>query len=338
MQTLTRHSGAPIVRAEWLPDKPRATLFLQFEKEHTIAMQHDLYPSRLNTQAEPIRRLDPVVYGTAEDGPLNARDLANFESDGFLFFDGYFLEEDLQAFRKELHRLSRDEDVLRSEEVILEPESLDVRSIFSVHKHSRPFAELCRHPELLGMARQLLGSEVYVHQSRINYKPGFEGKGFDWHSDFETWHAEDGMPRMRAVSFSIILTDNNEFNGPLMVIPGSHHYFVPCQGATPTNHYRQSLRKQRVGVPGREVLAWLVERGGIRAPKGRAGSLLVFDCNLLHGSNANMSPYPRSNVFFVYNSVRNPLRAPYAAEWPRPAFLGEREGCTPLTPLQRSGA
>lgn len=66
------------------------------------------------------------------------------------------------------------------------------------------------------------GGDVYIHQSRINDKFGFKGSGFNWHSDLETWHSEDGMPRMRALSASLMLTDNNEFNGPLMLIPGSH--------------------------------------------------------------------------------------------------------------------
>ena len=88
------------------------------------------------------------------------------------------------------------------------------------------------------MAEQLLGSRVYVHQSRINYKSGFDGKEFYWHSDFETWHAEDGLPRMRAVSASIALSDNTPLNGPLMLIPGSHRHFVACIGETPDDHYK----------------------------------------------------------------------------------------------------
>ena len=102
-----------------------------------------------------------------------------------------------------------------------------------------------------------------MHQSRINYKPGFHGKGFNWHSDFETWHAEDGMPSMHAVSASIVLTDNHHFNGPLMLIPGSHKVFVPCLGATPDDHHKQSLKTQEFGVPGNDVLQALIERGGI---------------------------------------------------------------------------
>ena len=106
-----------------------------------------------------------------------------------------------------------------------------------MHELSQEFSRLTRDPRILGIVRQLLGSEVYIHQSRINDKIGFESAGFDWHSDFETWHAEDGMPAMRAVSVSLMLTDNNEFNGPLMLIPGSHHMFVPCVGETPEQNW-----------------------------------------------------------------------------------------------------
>ena len=38
-----------------------------------------------------------------------------------------------------------------------------------------------------------------------------------------------------------------------------------------------------------------------------------------------MSPWPRSNLFFVYNSVDNALGQPYAADNPRPSFLANRD-------------
>lgn len=116
----------------------------------------------------------------------------------------------------------------------MDKERQEIRSIFAMHELSDAFDRMTRDPRLLDMVRQLLGSEVYIHQSRINSKAGFCGNGFDWHSDFETWHSEDGMPAMRAVSASIMLTENNAFNGPVMLIPGSHQQFVPCVGRTPT--------------------------------------------------------------------------------------------------------
>jgi len=278
-------------------------------------------------------RLDPIVYGSAEQGPLDATQLSDYERNGFLYFDSFFSNDEVAQFIRELSRLCNDAGLKGEESVITEPGNNEIRSIFAVHKYSALFERLIRHPRLLGIARQLLGDDVYIHQWRINYKPGFQGKGFAWHSVFETWHTEDGMPHMRAVSCSIILTENHEFNGPLMLIPGSHKLFVPCVGETPHDNFKQSLKKQEAGVPDNDSLTRLIrDAGGIQAPKGPAGSVLFFECNTLHGANANMSPDPRSNVFFVYNSVKNTPRAPYAGTQPRPAFLGEREDFTLLTP------
>ena len=198
--------------------------------------------------------------------------------------------------------------------MITEPGSNEVRSIFRIHDVSETFAKLLKGTRLADIARFLLGEDVYIHQSRLNYKPGFHGKEFYWHSDFETWHVEDGMPHMQAVSMSIALSENTEFNGPLMLIPKSHLEFIACVGETPEDHYKSSLRKQEYGVPDEASLGSLVERSGIVAPKGPAGSVTIFDCNMMHGSNSNISPYPRSNVFVVYNAVSNRLVAPFGGD------------------------
>src|SRR5690606_5167561 len=130
-------------------------------------------------------------------------------------------------------------------------------------------------------------------------------KEFYWHSDFETWHVEDGMPSMRALSMSIALTENYSTNGPLLLIPGSHRKFVACEGETPEQHFKSSLKKQDYGVPDAKNLADLVKANGIVEVRGKPGSVCLFDCNILHGSNSNISPFPRSNVFFVYNAMSN---------------------------------
>ncbi|HEX6201052.1 MAG TPA: phytanoyl-CoA dioxygenase family protein, partial [Thermoanaerobaculia bacterium] len=183
----------------------------------------------------------------------------------------------------------------------------------------------------VAIARQILADDVYVHQSRVNLKPGLRGNEFYWHSDFETWHVEDGMPRMRAVSCSIALTPNYEFNGPLMLVPGSHQYFLSTVGETPEEHYKESLQKQEIGVPDAEGLEKLIELGGgIEVPKGPAGSVTMFECNTMHGSASNITPFARTNLFVVYNSVDNRLVEPFSGQKPRPEYLGERETVEPL--------
>jgi ectoine hydroxylase len=292
---------------------------------YPLLQEEDPYPSRLFSEPQLLPRKCPVVYSDGRDsGPLTAEQVAFYETNGYLFLEQFFTPEEVEAYRREMKRLWRESHDSSAEEVIREPDSDEIRSIFAVHRKSTVFKGLCRHPKLNAIVRYLLGSEVYVHQSRINFKPGFNGKEFYWHSDFETWHVEDGMPRMRALSCSIALEDNDLYNGPLMVVPGSHKTFVSCVGQTPENHYKHSLRRQEYGVPDPENLTRLIEEGGIEAPIGKAGSVLIFDCNLMHGSNGNITPKPRSNVFVVFNSVENRLRAPYSGQKPRPWYLAER--------------
>ena len=297
----------------------------------------DFYPTRLERPAESFERKDPVIHSQGTDrhnGPLSETELARYERDGFLVFNNFLDQETVKRFRDDLRAYENDDSILRSEGTITEPGKQEIRSIFGIHELSDRFDRLTRESRLLDMVHQLLGSDAYIHQSRINFKPGFHGKGFDWHSDFETWHAEDGMPRMRAVSFSIALTDNTPFNGPLMLIPGSHKTFVPCVGRTPEDNYQSSLKKQEMGVPNEQDLQKMADQYGIQAPTGPAGSLIIFECNTLHASNANMSPWPRSNLFFVYNSVENRLEQPFCGNKPRPDFLGNRSHTEALRPVR----
>lgn len=301
-----------------------------------MSRAQDLFPTRLERKLGMFERLDPVVHTPEErlsDGPLTADQVREFDERGFLFFESFFDKSEMEKFIQELQEYEEDEDLKLSEGTILEPGKEEIRSIFGIHEISKRFDRLTRDPHLLKIVRQLLDSEVYVHQSRINYKPGFKGKGFNWHSDFETWHSEDGMPRMRCLSCSIVMTDNNEFNGPLMLIPGSHKYFIPCVGRTPEDNYKESLKTQDLGVPDGASLTKLMNENAIEAPKGPAGSLIIFECNTLHGSNANMSCWPRSNLFFVYNSVHNTLTEPFCGNKPRPEFLANRKNWDPLKPV-----
>ena len=289
------------------------------------ATQTSRYPSRVEPVPRLLPRHDPVVWGDASLGPLDADRLGRYERVGFLEMESLLRPDEVTELLAEVDRLATDPDILTSERAVREPGDQTLRSVFEVHRVSERFAALCADERLVGPARQILGSDVYVHQSRVNRKPGFRGREFYWHSDFETWHIEDGMPAMRALSVSISLTANRIDNGSLMIIPGSHRRYVSCVGETPDDHYRQSLRAQEYGVPDDESLQALVDdAGGIRTVVGGAGSVVMFDCNAMHGSNGNITPYARCNVFVVFNSVENRLVEPFGGLSPRPGFLADR--------------
>jgi ectoine hydroxylase len=285
----------------------------------------DLYPTR-GTAEVAVPRQDPVVWGAPDTpGPLPETDLRTYERDGFLTVDQLISDDEVAVCRRELERLVGDPAVRADERAVVEPGTGEIRSVFEVHRLSPVFAHLVRDERVVGRARQILGSDVYVHQSRINVKPGFGASGFYWHSDFETWHAEDGLPGMRTVSVSIALTENHDTNGGLMIMPGSHRTFLGCAGATPRDNYKKSLQMQDAGTPSDEALTTMAAQFGIKLFTGRAGSATWFDCNCMHGSGDNITPFPRSNVFIVFNSVENTAVEPFAAPVRRPEYIGARD-------------
>lgn len=291
-------------------------------------MTYDLYPSRTGSRPFITKRQDPVIHTedqNANNSPLSKDQLKSYEKNGFLLLDSFFSEEETSRMRREIEQMREEYRITDKKEVIRELETDEVRSIFAPHVLNEYFKKLAHDQRLQDITQYLLGSDVYIHQSRINYKEGFNGKEFYWHSDFETWHVEDGMPRMRAVSASILLTDNHVYNGPVMLIPGSHKHFVSCVGETPENHFEMSLKKQELGVPDNDSLRWLADHGGISVPTGKAGSVLLFECNTMHGSNSNITPYGRNNIFLVYNSVKNRLVDPFSGGKPRPGYIASRQ-------------
>ena len=291
----------------------------------------DLYPTRLPDEERITERQDPVLWSDwTEDAPITRDEADHYKEKGYLVRRDLFSPDEVTKLIEASAEIRADASAIRAEDLVTEPGTDAVRTIFRLDDHSDVFARLARDHRLADTARFLLGDEVYLHQSRLNYKPGFTGKEFYWHSDFETWHAEDGMPRMRAVSASVLLTDNSALNGPLMLIPGSHRRFVACQGETPDDNHQSSLKKQEIGVPSTRMLERLASQAGLDAATGPAGTVIFFECNTLHASNGNVTPFPRSNAFFVYNAVSNAAVAPFAASKPRPAYLAHRGKVEPL--------
>ncbi|WP_399921757.1 ectoine hydroxylase [Streptomyces kanamyceticus] len=294
----------------------------------------DLYPTRVEAASVPFARHHPVVWDGASPGPLSTDEVAAYDGDGFLAFGALIDPVEARECHEEIQRMAADSVLRSSGRVVVEPDSDEIRSVFEVHRLSDVFRRVVQSGRLADRARQVLGSDVYIHQSRVNYKAAFDGSKFGWHSDFETWHSEDGMPAPRALSFSVALTDNLPYNGPLMIIPGSQRTFVPSVGRTPPGYHKLSLLGKNLpaGPADRTAVTALALRHGIRQFTGPAGSAVMFDCNCLHASGGNVSPFPRTNLFVVYNSVDNPLTTPYAASEARPRYLADRD----FTPVPRS--
>lgn len=290
-----------------------------------LSAVRDPYPTRDKSEGALIRRVEPVVHCKwNEQAPLSEAQLEFFDRNGYLVLTDVFSSHELNQLRATSERVSKQCLDTHRDQVIMEPESEQCRTLFGIHEMEGLLQDTANHPRIVEMMEFLLDDEVYIHQSRLNFKNAFYGSGFEWHSDFETWHAEDGMPGMRAISATVLLTDEVSADGSLKMMPGSHKTFLACPGETPDATYKQALRKQAVGRPPALLLDLLEESCGIEELVAPAGSVVLFDSNLMHGAGKNTTEHLRANLFYVYNAVTNSLNSPYAADKARPEFIASR--------------
>jgi ectoine hydroxylase len=255
------------------------------------------YPTRIDSKSRFLKRKEIVSYDFT---------LIDYIENGYIIIRDFFNKTDI------INCLHHSDN--KSGMNILEPNINTIRSKTSIHEQS-PFSNLIDNRNLIELVSSILGGGYYVHQSRINYKRAFNGTGWSWHSDFETWHSQDGMPEMRCVSAMIPLTENNDCNGSLMVIPKSHHYFYGSPKGNNTGA-KNEFADQKEGVPDNKALSkfFRYSKDKIVLLTCKPGDLILFDCNLLHVSNPNMTSKDRTNLFYVFNSVENRLINPKRPE------------------------
>jgi ectoine hydroxylase len=246
---------------------------------------------------------------------LTNEQIEHFNREGYLFFPGLFTEEETRTLTDEVPRLYAQ----RRPENVREKGSDAVRTNFAAHMYSKPFAKLARHPRMVEPVMQIFGEELYMHQFKINGKAAFDGDVWQWHQDFGTWKNDDQMPEPRAMNVAIFLDEVNEFNGPLMFIPGSHEIgVIDAQHDTSTTSYP-------LWTVNNDTIRKLVERGGIVAPKGPAGSMILFHSCLVHASTSNLSPWNRTSVYLSLCAVSNHIR-----RFKRPEYIAHRD----FTPIR----
>ena len=196
----------------------------------------------------------------------------------------------------------------RKEEYNIREKGSDaVRTNFAAHMYSEPFAKLARHPRMIKPVEDLLGEKLYMHQFKINGKMAFDGDVWQWHQDYGTWKNDDLMPTERAMNIAIFLDDVNEFNGPLMFIPGSHK-----KGVIDAKH-DISTTSYPLWTLDNQLVSDLVNRaggtsGGMVSPRGPAGSMILFHSCLVHASGSNLSPFNRVSVYLSLCAVSNHIR------------------------------
>ncbi len=235
---------------------------------------------------------------------LAPEQISRFNRDGYLFLEGVFSAEEAAMLRREA-----DIVFASGREEVWREDNGAPRTAFAAHRYNHLHGRLGAHPRLIRPVEQLLGEQVYMHQYKINAKAAFDGAVWQWHQDFGTWHRDDGMPEPRAMNIAVFLDPVTAANGPLMFLPGSHR-----EGVFEAGHDLETT-SYPLWTLDRETVARLANEGGIAAPTGEPGSVLLFHGNLVHASPPNISPWDRVIVYLSLCAVSNHIRRFKRAEW-----------------------
>ncbi len=245
--------------------------------------------------------------------------LAAFDRDGYLFLPECFSRAEAELMLGEAHKIYAED----REEVWRETSGA-ARTAFAAHTYNEAFRRLGAHPRLVEPVMQILGEAVYMHQFKVNAKAAFDGAVWQWHQDYGTWARDDDMPEARAMNIAVFLEDVTAANGPLLIIPGSHK-----QGVFEAGHDLETT-SYPLWTLDRETVTRLAEAGGIVAPTGPAGSVLMFHSNIVHASPPNISPFGRTIVYLSLCAVSNHIR-----KFKRKPWIAHRD-FTPIEPLADS--
>jgi ectoine hydroxylase len=248
---------------------------------------------------------------------LSGQQLAEFEREGFVFLPEVFDGPEIAALKTAAQGVF----ALEREEVWRETSGAP-RTAFAAHTYNEAFRRLGRHPRLLNPVMQILDGPVYMHQYKVNAKAAFDGEVWQWHQDYGTWQRDDGMPEPRAMNIAVFVDDVTAANGPLILIPRSHKAGVQKAG------HDLATTSYPLWTLAREDITRLGEEGGVVAPTGPAGSVLMFHGNLVHASPPNISPWDRTIVYLSLCHVDNHIRQFKRAEW-----IAHRD-FTPIEPLE----
>ena len=263
---------------------------------------------------------------------LSNEQISFYRENGFLLIENVFNAAEIQILLNEMDEVIKEDGPRR----ILEKNG-SVRSFFAPHFSNEVFNKINCLDRLVVPSTQLIGDEVYVHQSKINVKAAMLGDWWEWHQDYPYWKNDDGMPRPDVLTAMIFMNETNEFNGPLLLIPGSHKdgefddkannieadpndsewYAKYLKSAS----FMTSLTANLKYKLERNTIAEWVEKKGIYSAKGSAGTVLFFHGNVFHASSNNLSPWDRFTYLITYNSVHNKLAN---IPEPRPEFIAIR--------------
>jgi hypothetical protein len=230
---------------------------------------------------------------------ITALEKAELDSRGHLLLEGLLTLEARQALIDALSRIA----ALQAAHERERPGDQTARKYAA--EHDTFLASLIAHPDLLGLARSILGPDIrYDHCVVLNRMAA--DPGMRWH----THEYADADPRLGFLRLFFYVNGFDADDGALKVVPGSH-LFRDSRVTADTD-----LDLQRTWLDGK-VHPLTGERLGIERLSAPPGSVIAMWTHALHGVTPRKEHSPmRWMVVYAYRNPGQPSRA----RWISPEF------------------
>ncbi|MEA3490483.1 MAG: phytanoyl-CoA dioxygenase family protein [Campylobacterota bacterium] len=183
-------------------------------------------------------------------------------------------------------------------------ESVTVRRLRQVYHRDIIFKQWMESRKIRPILEQVLGEEprlTLAHHNSIMTKMPLSSTETSWHQDIRYWHFDND----NLVSIWLALDEENEKNGVLEFIPGSHKMdFTPDQFGE-KEYFISGVEKNQALINSSEQ----TELG--------QGDVVLFHSKLLHRANKNSTESPKiSFVYTVRGESNHPTPQTRSSEFP----------------------
>jgi ectoine hydroxylase len=226
---------------------------------------------------------------------LDQRERERYFEDGFLTVPGYigaaWLER-LRAVVAEKVEASRaltasdDQFDLAPDHCADKPNIRRLRKAIDQHPELWAFA---RDPAVVDLIADLLGPNLRFHSSKLNFKWSEGGDAVQWHQDITAWpHTSFSV-----LTFGVYLEDTSAEQGPLTALPGTHR--------GPLFDQFDDNGRWTGALSARDAATLPTDKAVDMC--GPAGTVVLIDCRVVHGSAVNYSRRVRPLFLNVYSSA-----------------------------------
>ncbi len=224
---------------------------------------------------------------------LTQQQIADYGRDGYLIVRNFLTPGEIEK----LYNIATGDDTLRKHAFDLNDQTgKKTKLTLWYNPGDDAYGLLTRSRRIVESVDKLLDddSPVCHFHSKLMQKEPRVGGAWEWHQDYGYWYKNEFLFPGQMISVMIAITEATKENGCLQVISGTHKM----------GRIEHGFSGEQVGASQHYVDLALKTKPLVYVEL-TPGDALFFHSNLLHRSEANLSPVARWSLISCYNRQTN---------------------------------